>query len=116
MRRRQFLAAAGVTSTGALTCKKLAAFQTNGEMTPANIAAIAAATEKVRIASTKSIASKCPNLLSPLRIRNVVLKNRIMHTLSPTYFMQGGKISRLKCIETIIHLHNHIYIYVTFHL
>jgi 2,4-dienoyl-CoA reductase-like NADH-dependent reductase (Old Yellow Enzyme family)/thioredoxin reductase len=27
--------------------------------------------------------------MSPLRIRNKVLKNRIMHTVSPTYFMQG---------------------------
>jgi thioredoxin reductase len=33
--------------------------------------------------------NRCPHLLSPLRIRNVVLKNRIYHTVSPTYLMQG---------------------------
>jgi len=89
MRRRQFLIAAGVSSTGALTCKKLAAFQMNGATTPANMAPIAMATEKARAASTNAIINKCPNLLSPLRIRNVVLKNRIMHTQSPPHSMQG---------------------------
>jgi 2,4-dienoyl-CoA reductase-like NADH-dependent reductase (Old Yellow Enzyme family)/thioredoxin reductase len=94
MRRRQFLIAAGVSSTGALTCKKLAGFaspdfQTNGAIAPTNIAAIAMASEKARAAGTKAITNKCPNLLSPLRIRNVVLKNRIMHTQSPPHSMQG---------------------------
>jgi 2,4-dienoyl-CoA reductase-like NADH-dependent reductase (Old Yellow Enzyme family)/thioredoxin reductase len=89
MRRRQFLIAAGVSSTSALTCKKLAAFHANGEITPANMAAISAAAEKARAASMRAIANQCPNLLSPLRIRNVVLKNRIMHTASPPHSLQG---------------------------
>lgn len=79
MGRRQFLAAAGAASACALTCKKLTGFQTRASM-----AAGAAAT-----AGKKTAGNRCPHLLSPLRIRNMVLKNRIMHTVSPIYFMQG---------------------------
>src|SRR4030042_6476884 len=79
MGRRQFLVAAGVASTCALTCKKLAGFQTG----------VALAADKAAGASVKAAGNKCPHLLSPLSIRDVVLKNRIMHTVSPTYFMQG---------------------------
>jgi 2,4-dienoyl-CoA reductase-like NADH-dependent reductase (Old Yellow Enzyme family) len=79
MGRRQFLIATGVASTCALTCKKLAGFQTG----------VAMAAEQASMASIKAAGNRCPHLLSPLRIRNVVLKNRIMHTVSPTYFMQG---------------------------
>jgi len=79
MGRRQFLVAAGVASTCALTCKKLAGFQTG----------VAMAADKAAGAGIKAAGNKCPYLLSPLRIRDVVLKNRIMHTVSPTYFMQG---------------------------
>jgi NADPH-dependent 2,4-dienoyl-CoA reductase/sulfur reductase-like enzyme len=79
MGRRQFLIATGVASTCALTCKKLAGFQTRAAM-----AADAAAT-----AGIKAAGNRCPHLLSPLRIRNVMLKNRIMHTVSPNYLMQG---------------------------
>jgi 2,4-dienoyl-CoA reductase-like NADH-dependent reductase (Old Yellow Enzyme family)/thioredoxin reductase len=89
LRRRQFITAAAVTSTGALTCKKLAGFQAYGAAVPASIAVAAMAAEKAATASVKAATSKCPHLLAPLRIRNVVLKNRIMHTVSPTYFMQG---------------------------
>jgi 2,4-dienoyl-CoA reductase-like NADH-dependent reductase (Old Yellow Enzyme family)/thioredoxin reductase len=90
MRRRQFLVAAGVTSTGALTCNKLAAFGApSGANAPENIMGAAMAAEKAAAAAAKASFSRCPHLLSPLRIRNVVLKNRIMHTVSPTYFMQG---------------------------
>jgi 2,4-dienoyl-CoA reductase-like NADH-dependent reductase (Old Yellow Enzyme family)/thioredoxin reductase len=71
--------AAAVASTCGLTCKKLAAFETKAAM-----AAGQAAT-----ASIKAAGNKCPHLLSPLRIRNVVLKNRIVHTTSPTFYMQG---------------------------
>jgi len=89
MRRRQFLVAAGVTSTGALTCNKLAAFGAPGGANGNNLVSAAMAAEKAAAAAMKASLSKCPHLLSPLRIRNVVLKNRIMHTVSPTYFMQG---------------------------
>ncbi len=81
MGRRQFLMAAGVASTCALTCKKLAGFQTN--------AAAAEAAEKAAVKSMKSATNKYPHLLSPFRIRNVVLKNRIMHTTSPPHSLQG---------------------------
>jgi 2,4-dienoyl-CoA reductase-like NADH-dependent reductase (Old Yellow Enzyme family)/thioredoxin reductase len=79
MGRRQFLIATGVASTCALTCKKLAGLEVNAAM----------AAEKASVANIKAAANRCPHLLSPLRIRNVVLKNRIMHTVSPTYYMQG---------------------------
>jgi len=71
--------AAGAASTCMLTCKKVAAFETRAAM----VAETAAA------AALKAAGNRCPHLLSPLRIRNRVLKNRIMHTVSPTYFMQG---------------------------
>jgi len=47
------------------------------------------AAESAAVAGIKVASNKCPHLLSPLRIRNVVLKNRIMHTVSPNYLMQG---------------------------
>jgi 2,4-dienoyl-CoA reductase-like NADH-dependent reductase (Old Yellow Enzyme family)/thioredoxin reductase len=79
MGRRQFLIATGVASGCALTCNKLAGFEAKSVM----------AAEKAAVANIKAAGNRCPNLLSPLRIRNVVLKNRIMHTVSPTYYMQG---------------------------
>jgi 2,4-dienoyl-CoA reductase-like NADH-dependent reductase (Old Yellow Enzyme family)/thioredoxin reductase len=79
MGRRQFLIASGVASTCALTCKKLAGFETRAAM----------AAEQTVAAAVKAAGNRCPHLLSPIRIRNKVLKNRIMHTVSPTYFMQG---------------------------
>ncbi|MDB9822902.1 FAD-dependent oxidoreductase [Deltaproteobacteria bacterium] len=79
MGRRQFLIAAGVASTCALNCKKLAGFQTRTAM----------AAEQAATASVKAAGNRCPHLLSPLKIRNRVLKNRIMHTVSPVYTLQG---------------------------
>jgi len=79
MGRRQFLMAAGVASTCALTTKKIASFETRAAM-----AAGQAAT-----AGIKAAGNRCPHLLSPLRIRNKVLKNRIIHTQSPNFTMQG---------------------------
>jgi thioredoxin reductase len=54
-----------------------------------NALAQAVAAEKASIAAVFGAGNRCPHLLSPLRIRNKVLKNRIMHTVSPTYLMQG---------------------------
>jgi 2,4-dienoyl-CoA reductase-like NADH-dependent reductase (Old Yellow Enzyme family)/thioredoxin reductase len=89
IKRRQFLLGA-VGSTCALTCKKLAAFAVadgaNASKSPVH-AAVAA--QKASAAAVMAAGNNCPHLLSPLRIRNVVLKNRIMHTVSPAYFMQG---------------------------
>jgi thioredoxin reductase len=80
MGRRQFLIATGVASTCALTCKKLTDFETN----------VAMAAEKSATASVKAATDKYPHLLSPFRVRNKVLKNRIMHTLATPQFMQGS--------------------------
>lgn len=79
MGRRQFLIASGLASGCALTCKKLAGFQTDVVM----------AADRAATASVKASGNRCPNLLSPLRIRNVMLKNRIMHTVAPPYLLQG---------------------------
>ncbi|MBN1627751.1 MAG: FAD-dependent oxidoreductase [Deltaproteobacteria bacterium] len=77
--RRQFLIAAGLASGCALTSKKLAGLRSG----------VAMASQETATFGPKSSGNRCPHLLSPLRIRNVVLKNRIMHTVSPTYLMQG---------------------------
>jgi NADPH-dependent 2,4-dienoyl-CoA reductase/sulfur reductase-like enzyme len=79
MGRRQFLIATGLASTCALSCKKLAGFEKRAAM----------AAQQTAVAASKTSGNRCPHLLAPLRIRNRVLKNRIYHTVSPTYFMQG---------------------------
>ena len=82
--RRQFIAA-GVASTCALTCKRIAGHVT-GAALPATTAGASAAVNK---AAGMLAGNRCPHLLSPLRIRNRVLKNRIVHSVSPTYLLQG---------------------------
>jgi thioredoxin reductase len=82
MGRRQFLAA-GMASTCALTCKKLMGMEASAEEKAAAAAAVAPAGIKA------AVANRCPHLLSPLRIRNRVLKNRIVHSQSPNFTMQG---------------------------
>jgi thioredoxin reductase len=77
--RRQFIIAAGIASTCALTCKKLMGFETRAIM----------AAEQAASTVVKAAGNRCPHLLSPLKIRNRMLKNRIMHTISPVYTMQG---------------------------
>ncbi len=82
MGRRQFLAA-GMASTCALTCKKMMGFEASAEEKAAAAAAAAPAGIKA------AVGNKCPHLLSPLRVRNRVLKNRIVHSQSPNFTMQG---------------------------
>jgi 2,4-dienoyl-CoA reductase-like NADH-dependent reductase (Old Yellow Enzyme family)/thioredoxin reductase len=73
-----------------LTCGKLAAFaRPDGASTSKNALYTALASETTSSAALKIAGNRCPHLLSPLRIRNRVLKNRILHTVAPTYFMQG---------------------------
>jgi NADPH-dependent 2,4-dienoyl-CoA reductase/sulfur reductase-like enzyme len=79
MGRRQFIMAAGVASTCALTCKKLAGSEMRAAM----------AADTAKVVTVKSAGNRCTHLLSPLRIRNKVLKNRIMHCVSPVYIFQG---------------------------
>jgi len=84
MGRRQFLVAAGVTSTAALAGKKIAsvidpAFQTGAAM----------AAEKPA-GDIKGGGFKYSHLLSPLMIGDKIVKNRMIHTVgSPPHFMQG---------------------------
>ena len=82
--RRQFLIAAGVTSALGLGFKKLARVFDTG-IKPGD--AVASGMPVTR--GSEAITNKYPNLLSPLRVRNVVLKNRILHTPSPPHLLQG---------------------------
>jgi len=82
MGRRQFLAA-GMASTCALTCKKMMGFEASAEEKAAAAAAAAPAGIKA------AVGNRCPHLLSPLRIRDRVLKNRIVHSQSSNQTLQG---------------------------
>ncbi len=75
MGRRQFMITAGVTSTSALIYKKLTKV-----VAPGAQAGVAMASEKPGTADMKEVDNKYSHLLSPLRIRNVVLKNKLMAT------------------------------------
>ncbi len=82
--RRQFLIAAGVTSTSALAYKKLAGvvdpfFQTNAAM----------ASDRPGAAVMNEVSDKYSHIMSPLKIGNVVLKNRLLCPPSTPYFLQG---------------------------
>ena len=87
MGRRQFLAA-GVASTCALTCKKIAGFQPGAAM-----AAEQAATARLHQTANASVVmmagNRCPHLLAPLAIRDKVLKNRILYTVAGLFTFQG---------------------------
>jgi 2,4-dienoyl-CoA reductase-like NADH-dependent reductase (Old Yellow Enzyme family)/thioredoxin reductase len=72
MKRRQFLAAAAVTSTTALAYDKLA-----GVVNPALGTSVLEAAERSGAAGSSN---KYSHLLSPLQIGNVILKNRIYST------------------------------------
>jgi len=92
MGRRQFLAGALATSTLGLAGKKAAgvlgpmAFP-RGRISgrPADVASAAETTGP-------GGAGRYPHLLSPLKVRNVVLKNRMMQTVSTPHFLQGPEV------------------------
>jgi NADPH-dependent 2,4-dienoyl-CoA reductase/sulfur reductase-like enzyme len=85
MGRRQFLIAAGVTSTSALALNKLASVVDPGFQT-----GTASAAEKAGSAEAKGAADNRYNhLLSPVKIRNTIVKNRIIHTVGIPHFLQG---------------------------
>jgi NADPH-dependent 2,4-dienoyl-CoA reductase/sulfur reductase-like enzyme len=84
MGRRQFLFAAGVTSASALAYKRLA-----GVVDPVFQTGAASAAEKFGAADVKSGSNKYNHLLSPLKIRNLILKNRMFYTLSNPHYLQG---------------------------
>jgi NADPH-dependent 2,4-dienoyl-CoA reductase/sulfur reductase-like enzyme len=81
--RRQFLIAAGVTSTSALASKKLSGvidpfFQTNAAMASERSGAV-----------MNEVSDRYSHIMSPLKIGNVVLKNRLLCPPSTPYFLQG---------------------------
>jgi 2,4-dienoyl-CoA reductase-like NADH-dependent reductase (Old Yellow Enzyme family)/thioredoxin reductase len=88
VKRRQFLLAA-MGSTCALTCKKLAALGGTDGLGASSPVHSTLATQEASVAAVMAAGNRCPHLLSPLKVRDVVLKNRIMHTVSSTWFMQG---------------------------
>lgn len=82
--RRQFLIASGLASTYALTCKKLAGYIDRGFHMD-----VAMAGERAGTAGIKARSNKYPHLLSPLKIGNVILKNRMLYTVSIPQYLQG---------------------------
>jgi len=80
MGRRQFLIATGLASGCALTCKRLAGFER----------AAAVAAERSGPSGIKgAYSNRYSHLLSPLKIGNVVLKNRMIQSDSFPRFLQG---------------------------
>ena len=84
MGRREFILAAGVASTSALAYKKLA-----GAVDTVFKPGAALAGERAGTAGSSSSISRYPHLLSPLKVRSKVLKNRILHTVSSPHVFQG---------------------------
>ena len=73
MGRRQFLIGAGVASTSALVYKKFA-----GVVAPGFQRGVAMAAESSGPADLSEVSDRYSHLMSPLKIGNVVLKNRIL--------------------------------------
>jgi len=84
MGRRQFLAAAGVGSASALALGKLA-----GVADPVFQTSAAMAAAKTGTADMKGTGNRYSHLLSPLKIRNTIMKNRIIQTVGIPHFLQG---------------------------
>jgi len=86
MGRRQFLIAAGVTSTSALALKGL-----GGIADPVFQTGAAMAADKSGVSGGKASSSRYVHLLSPLKIGNVILKNRMYSTHAVPHNLQGGE-------------------------
>ncbi len=82
--RRRFLAAAGITSASALTFGKF-----RGIFSPVLGTGQAMAAESEISTDSYGLSDKYSHLLSPLKIGNVVLKNRMMAPQSTPYFLMG---------------------------
>jgi 2,4-dienoyl-CoA reductase-like NADH-dependent reductase (Old Yellow Enzyme family)/thioredoxin reductase len=82
--RRQFLMAAGVASTSVLAAGKL-----SGGQIPGLAPDTAVASESAGAAAAGSYSRRYRRLLSPIRIGDVVLKNRMMATRALPYYLQG---------------------------
>ena len=77
MERRQFLGAAGVGSASAPALGKL-----GGIMGPIFKTHAAMAAETAGASGTKGLDYRYPNLLSPIKIGDKILKNRIFYPVS----------------------------------
>jgi thioredoxin reductase len=87
MGRRQFLVAAGAASTVALARKKLAG------LVPGQQAGIAMASEAAVPPVLDGVNNRYGNLLSPIKIRNVIVKNRMFNRAgSPPHNLQGPEL------------------------
>jgi 2,4-dienoyl-CoA reductase-like NADH-dependent reductase (Old Yellow Enzyme family)/thioredoxin reductase len=86
-RRRLLLAAAG--STCALTCKKLAAFATEAGASASGISGQAAVGSPKASSTAGAYSDRYSHLLAPLRIGNVVLKNRMTQSDSFPRYLAG---------------------------
>jgi 2,4-dienoyl-CoA reductase-like NADH-dependent reductase (Old Yellow Enzyme family)/thioredoxin reductase len=86
LKRRQFLLGA-VGSTCALTCKDLGALAIGSGAGHGIGAAVEA--QAASAAAVSAAGNKYSHLLSPIAIRNVVLKNRMYHTKSQPSGLQG---------------------------
>ena len=84
MGRRQFLIAAGVTSASTLALKNLEGLKYTALETRA-----ATAAEKAGAGGIKLQSGRYANLLSPLKIGNVILKNRMYCTNAVPHNLQG---------------------------
>lgn len=89
MGRRQFLMGACAASAAGLVTKKIAGgfapvSSANSVLSSGLSAGIAAASEE-----SGTTAIKYPHLLSPLKIRNKILKNRMMYSRATPHFLQG---------------------------
>ena len=79
MGRRQFLISS-MASASALAFTNLV----KGE-------GVAAASDNTGAVTMEGASNKYSHLLSPLKIRNKVLKNRMLYTISTPYFLMGPK-------------------------
>jgi len=84
MGRRQFMIAAGAASASALAIKKL-----EGAIKHVLQNGVANASERTGKAGMKAASNRYSHLLSPLKIGNVVLKNRMLSTKALPHFLQG---------------------------
>jgi 2,4-dienoyl-CoA reductase-like NADH-dependent reductase (Old Yellow Enzyme family)/thioredoxin reductase len=84
MGRRQFLAAAGIGSASALTLGKL-----GGVVDPVFQTRAAMAAGKAGLIDLNTVSDRYKHILSPLKIGNVVLKNRFFLPQSIPHFLQG---------------------------
>jgi len=85
--RRQFLIATGLASTSALAAKKF-----GGIIAPVFQKDVAGASERPGIVQVGGASNRYSHLLSPLKIGNVILKNRMLSTKALPHFLQGPEI------------------------